>query len=37
LAERLRVALDLADAGIDRMRQNLRRAHPGASSKRIEQ
>ncbi|MGH8902186.1 MAG: hypothetical protein ACRDYA_11015 [Egibacteraceae bacterium] len=37
LAERLRGALDLADAGISVMRQNLRRAHPETSDEEIEQ
>lgn len=35
-AERLRVALDLADTGFELMRQNLRRRNPGASSEEIE-
>lgn len=37
LAERLRIALDLADAGISMMRQNLHRAHPEASAEDIEE
>ena len=36
VADRLRVALELADAGFDLMRQNLRRSHPGASKAEIE-
>lgn len=36
VADRLRVALELADAGFALMRQNLRRAHPGASNEEIE-
>lgn len=35
-AERLRIALDLHDAGVEMMRQNLRRRHPGASDQEIE-
>jgi hypothetical protein len=35
-AERLRIALDLHDAGVEMMRQNLRRRHPGASEQEIE-
>ena len=30
-AEKLRLALELFDAGVDLMRQNLRRRHPGAT------
>ncbi|MGH8887483.1 MAG: hypothetical protein ACRDYX_20410 [Egibacteraceae bacterium] len=37
MAERLRIALDLADSGISMMRQNLRRAHPEATAEDIEQ
>ena len=36
LAERLHAALELADTGVDLMRQNLRRRHPGASADEIE-
>lgn len=35
--ERLRAALDLAEAGVAVMRQNLRRAHPDAPAEHIEQ
>jgi hypothetical protein len=35
-AERLRIALDLHDAGVAMMRQNLRRQHPAASEQEIE-
>lgn len=35
-AERLRIALDLHDAGVEMMRQNLRRRHPGADEQEIE-
>jgi hypothetical protein len=35
LAERLRVALDLYEAGEQLMRQNLRRRHPDASEAEI--
>jgi hypothetical protein len=35
-AERLRIALDLHDAGVEVMRQNLRRRHPGAGEQEIE-
>ena len=35
-AERLRVALDLHDAGVEVMRQNLRRKHPTATEAEIE-
>jgi hypothetical protein len=34
-AERLRIALDLADTGVDLMRENLRRRHPLASDEEI--
>ena len=37
VAERLRAALDLAEAGFDLMRQNLRRADPAASAEEIEE
>ncbi|MGH8904935.1 MAG: hypothetical protein ACRD0K_00055 [Egibacteraceae bacterium] len=37
LAQRLRVALDLADVGVSLMRQNLRRRYPDASPERVEQ
>lgn len=37
LTDRLRAALDLADAGFDLMRQNLRRANPEASDEEIEE
>lgn len=36
LGARLRAALELADAGVDLMRQNLRRAHPEASAAEID-
>ena len=36
LAEKLRVTLDLADAGMALQRQNLRRRHPGASEAEID-
>lgn len=36
LAEKLRTAIDLADAGVEMMRQNLIRRHPGADEKEIE-
>jgi hypothetical protein len=35
-AERLRIALDLHDAGVEMMRQNLKRRHPGADEAEIE-
>lgn len=35
-AERLRIALDLHDAGVEMMRQNLRRLHPDADEGEIE-
>ncbi|MFI5401542.1 MAG: hypothetical protein ACHQ1G_01190 [Planctomycetota bacterium] len=35
-AERLRIALDLHDAGVAMMRQNLRRHHPDADEREIE-
>jgi len=35
-AEKLRSALDLFEAGVDLMRQNLRRSHLGASSDEVE-
>jgi hypothetical protein len=35
-AERLRIALDMADTGIALMRQNLRRRHPDASTEDID-
>lgn len=35
-AERLRIALDLHDAGVEMMRQNLRRRHPDADEQEIE-
>ncbi|MCK6461324.1 MAG: hypothetical protein L6Q95_15690 [Planctomycetes bacterium] len=35
-AERLRMALDLHDTGVEMMRQNLRRRHPEASEQEIE-
>ena len=35
-AEKLRVTLDLADAGMALQRQNLRRRHPGASEAEID-
>ena len=35
-AERLRTALDLHETGVAMMRQNLRRAHPEASSSEID-
>lgn len=35
-AERLRVALDLFEAGVDIMRQTLRRRHPDASDEKVE-
>ena len=35
-AERMRVALDLHEAGVAIMRQNLRRQHPEASDAEIE-
>ena len=34
-AEKLRMALDLFDTGVDLMRQNLRRRHPSASEAEI--
>lgn len=36
-AERLRIALDLADVGLDLMRQNLRRSHADATPEQIEE
>lgn len=36
VAERLEAALDLHRAGVDLMRQNLRRRHPDASEAEIE-
>lgn len=36
MADRLRVALELADAGIALMRQNLCRAHPAASDEELD-
>jgi len=33
---RLRLALDLFEAGVDLMRQNLRRAHPSASREQLD-
>lgn len=36
-ADRLRVALELADAGITLIRQNLRRAHPAGSDDELDQ
>jgi hypothetical protein len=35
VAARFRVALDLADTGIELMRQNLRRRHPEADDEKI--
>lgn len=35
-AERLRIALDLHDAGVEMMRQNLRRRHPDADEQEIQ-
>ena len=35
-AEAPRATLDLFQAGVDLMRQNLRRRHPGADDERIE-
>jgi hypothetical protein len=35
-AEKLRGVFDLFDAGVDLMRQNLRRAHPDASTDEID-
>ncbi len=35
-AERLHLALDLFDAGVDLQRQRLRRAHPNESAEEIE-
>lgn len=35
-ADRLRIALDLHDAGVDMMRQRLRRLHPGATGAELE-
>ena len=35
-AERLRIALDLHDAGVEMMRQNLRRRHPDVDENEIE-
>lgn len=34
-SERLRVALDLFDVGVEVMRQNLRRRHPGEDAEAI--
>lgn len=34
--DRLRIALEMADAGIEMMRLNLRRSHPQASVEEIE-
>ncbi len=36
IADHFRTALDLFDAGLDLMRQNLRRRHPGAGDEEIE-
>lgn len=36
-AQRLAVALDLSEAGIQMMRQNLRRRHPRASARTIQE
>ncbi len=36
LRERLRIAFDLHEAGVDLMRQRLRREHPGAPDAEIE-
>ncbi len=35
-AERLRIALDLHDTGVEMMRQNLRRRYPDADEQEIE-
>lgn len=35
-AEKLRAALELHDVGVELMRQNLRRRHPDASEKEID-
>jgi len=37
LGARLRVALDMVDAGLDLMRCNLRRQHPAANDERIQE
>ena len=37
LGARLRVALDMVDAGLELMRCNLRRQHPAASDERIQE
>jgi hypothetical protein len=34
--QRFRIAVDLAETGLDLMRQNLRRAHPNAGPDEIE-
>jgi Rv0078B-related antitoxin len=36
-AARLRLAVDMADFGIDLQRQNLRRRHPDASEREIDE
>lgn len=35
-AEKLRITLDLAEAGVDMMRENLRRRHPGMDAGELE-
>ena len=36
VSDKLRITLDLAEAGTDVMRENLRRSHPGADDAEVE-